>query len=281
MMHFDQTVILIIITTGLLGFNAGMIGSFLVLQRKSLLGDTIAHATFPGLTGMFFFTLNKNPWIILFSATFSALLASYIIYKLQQQTKLKQDTILGIILATSFGIGTVFLSKIQTIPEAYQAGLTKYLLGNASTILWIDLYIIGTICLISTLCIWIFLQQYKILLFDPEYAATCSKIPTAIHHTIILLTTVTIVIGLQTVGVILISALLIAPTCAVKLWTHSYEKLLLASACFGMMCTTTGTLISCNFTHVPTGPTIVIIATSLTLLSLIIKSKMQNKILLS
>ena len=277
MIHFDQTVSLILLTTGILGLNAGMIGSFLVLQRKSLFADTIAHATLPGLTIIFFLTLNKNPWIMLLSGSISALIASCVIYQLQQKTKLKQDTILGVVLATCFGMGTIFLSKIQTIPEAHQAGLTKYLLGNASTILWQDVYMIGIISFISILCVYMFLQQYKMILFDPAYAATCPKMSKMVTYSVILLTTITIVIGLQTVGVILISALLIAPTCAAQLWVNSYEKLLLGSAFFGMISTTTGTLISCNFAHVPTGPTIVIIATSTTLLSLIIKSIIKNK----
>ncbi len=214
---------------------------------------------------------------MLCSATLSALCAAYIIYQLQQKTKLKQDTILGVVLATSFGLGTIFLSKIQTVPDAHQAGLTKYLLGNASTILWQDLYMIALICLLSCSCVWLFLQHYKIILFDPEYAATCAKIPKQISYTIIFLTTLTIVVGLQTVGVILISSLLIAPTCAARVWTNSYEKLLLLSAFFGMCCTTAGTLISCCYSHVPTGPAIVVVATSLTLISLLITPKSHNK----
>ena len=269
MIQFDQTLFLILITTGILGINAGMIGTFLVLSKKSLFGDTIAHATLPGLTGIFFYTMNKNPLLLVCSATISALFASCIIDQLEQKTTLKKDTILGIVLATSFGIGTVFLSKIQMIPDAHQAGLTKYLLGNASTLLHQDLIMIATITLISMLYFFIVCNQYKIMLFDPEFATT-SKIQTQIISCLMfLLTTLTIVIGLQTVGIILISALLIAPACAAQQWSKKFETVIFLAAFFGMLSTTIGTLLSSSMLHVPTGPTIVIVATLITFFSIL------------
>lgn len=272
MIQFDQTLCLILLATGILGMNAGIMGSFLVLQKKSLFGDTIAHATLPGLTGIFFYTLNKNPWILLISGTFSALCAVMIMYQLEQHTTLKRDTILGIILATSFGLGTVFLSKIQTIPDAHQAGLTKYLLGNPSTLLYQDLYMISLITLISCIIVLVCLPHYKTILFDREYAIACNLATRTISGSILLLTTLTIVMGLQTVGVILISALLITPTCAARQWSNNFETVILLAAFFGMLSTTMGTLISCNIAHVPTGPTIVIVATSITLFSMLFAS---------
>lgn len=292
MIQFDQTLLLILVCTGILGITAGMIGTFLILQKKSLFGDTIAHATLPGLTGIFFYSLNKDPIILLCSATFSAIFASLIIDQLEKQTTLKKDTILGIVLATSFGLGTVFLSKIQTIPDAHQAGLTKYLLGNASTLLHQDLYMITIIACIVCCCIFIWLPKYKTMLFDPEYAKSCAIFTRTISGVMLILTTLTIVIGLQTVGVILISALLIAPACAARQWSNHYEFIILLAAFFGMLATTIGTLISCSIVHLPTGPTMVIVASCITLLSILFapqgiitawwkkKNKSQEKYLL-
>jgi manganese/zinc/iron transport system permease protein len=269
MIQFDQTLFLILLTTGILGINAGMIGTFLVLSKKSLFGDTIAHATLPGLTGIFFYTMSKNPCILLISATISALFAAFIIDQLEQKTTLKKDTILGIVLATSFGLGTVFLSKIQTIPDAHQAGLTKYLLGNASTLLHQDLFLILSITLISIMFVLIICNRYKTMLFDAEFAVTNNIATRIISGIMLLLTTLTIVIGLQTVGVILISALLIAPASAARQWSYKFETVIVLAAFFGMLSTTAGTLLSSSMMHVPTGPTIVIVATTLTFFSIL------------
>ncbi|MBP6892326.1 metal ABC transporter permease [Candidatus Babeliales bacterium] len=269
MIQFDQTLFLILLTTGILGINAGMIGTFLVLSKKSLFGDTIAHATLPGLTGIFFYTMSKNPLILICSATISALFAAVCIDQLEHKTTLKKDTILGIILATSFGLGTVFLSKIQTIPDAHQAGLTKYLLGNASTLLHQDLIMISITTLFFLFFIFNVYKQYKILLFDSEFAATSNIATRTISYLMLLLTTLTIVIGLQTVGIILISALLIAPAIAARQWSHTFETIIFLSAFFGMISTTAGTLISSSMMYVPTGPTIVIVATMITFFSIL------------
>ncbi len=85
----------------------------------------------------------------------------------------------------------------------------------------------------------------------------------------LLLTTLTIVIGLQTVGVILISALLIAPASAARQWSYKFETVIVLAAFFGMLSTTAGTLLSSSMMHVPTGPTIVIVATTLTFFSIL------------
>lgn len=270
MITFDQTVISIFIGTGIFGINAGILGTFLVLQKKSLMSDAIAHATLPGLTIIFFIMMNKNPWLLLLGGTLSALIACACLYYLEKHTNLKKDAQLGIILATSFGLGTVMLSKIQTLPDAHQAGLTKYLLGNASTILQSEIIMIGMITLLTIICLLLIFKPYKIMLFDPEYSATI-EIPTRIiSTTILIITTLNIVVGLQTMGVILISALFIAPACAAAQWTNRYTTMIILAMTCSLFSTTAGTLISSALPHVPTGPTIAIIASCITLLSILI-----------
>lgn len=269
MIQFDQTLGLIVLATAILGINAGMIGTFLISEKKSLFGDTISHATLPGLTAIFFYTLSKNPFVLLIAATSSAIFAAMIIDHLEKNSTLKKDTILGIVLATSFGIGTIFLSKIQTIPDAHQAGLTKYLLGNASTLLYQDLAMISGVTTFSILFIFMISKPYKIILFDHEFAKTTVIATTIIKKSILVLTTLTIVTGLQTVGVILMSALLIAPASAARQWSNNFEKVTILSSFFGMFSCITGTIISSCIAHAPTGPIIVIVATLITFFSML------------
>jgi manganese/zinc/iron transport system permease protein len=278
MMQFDHTLCLILASTALLGINAGLLGIFLVLQRKSLFADTISHATLPGITGLFLYTQSKNSLVLMCGALISAILASLLIDYLQQTTKLKKETILGIVLSTSFGIGTIFLSKIQTMANAHQAGLTRYLLGNASTMLYQDLYTIAIITTLTILCILLCYKPYQTMLFDPEFAHTHHLCHPYLARVFLILTTLTIVIGLQSVGVILITALLITPACAALLCTHSYTRCLMLSAFFGFFATSSGTLIASYHNRIPTGPVIVVIACLITLFCLLATSTTFLKI---
>jgi manganese/zinc/iron transport system permease protein len=203
------------------------------------------------------------------SATSSAIVAAMIIDQLEKNSTLKKDTILGVVLATSFGLGTIFLSKIQTIPDAHQAGLTKYLLGNASTLLHQDLAIISMVTALSILFMFATCKQYKTILFDHEFAKTTPLATRTIKNIVLVLTTLTIVIGLQTVGVILMSALLIAPASAARQWSNNFEKVTILSSVFAMLACVTGTIASSCLPHTPTGPIIVIIASGITFFSIL------------
>lgn len=269
MIHFDITILLICCGTGILGGLAGVVGSWLFLQRKSLFGDTIAHATLPGLTGIFLLTQIKHSGLLLLGGLCSALLATYAIHVIQQNSTLKKDTILGVILASSFGLGTIFLSKIQTMPNAHQAGLTKYLLGNPATMLFGDLIMIIAATLL-TLCITIrYIKPYTIILFDTSYATTIGIEHNNISWIMLTAITITIVFGLQAIGIILMSALLINPAAAAYQWTKKFNNMMLLSALFGSFSTIIGTLVSCSVAHLPTGPVIVIIATIITCISML------------
>ncbi|OGB86556.1 hypothetical protein A3J41_02360, partial [candidate division TM6 bacterium RIFCSPHIGHO2_12_FULL_38_8] len=154
-------------------------------------------------------------------------------------------------------------------PDAHQAGLTKYLLGNAATILHQDFYMICLITFVSICSILLFFKKYQIILFDFEYAQSCNHTTRMISNIVLVLTTTTIMIGLQTVGVILISALLIAPATAARQWSHNFTTIIFLAAFFGLLSTTLGTLISSSMPHLPTGPTIVMIACFFTFFSLL------------
>ncbi|MBP7854399.1 metal ABC transporter permease [Candidatus Babeliales bacterium] len=268
MIFYDPTILFIIMTIGMLGICSGILGSFLFLQRKSLLADTIAHATLPGITGFCLATHTKNCWFLIFAGTASAIIATYVIHFIKQKTLLKNDTIFGIVLSTALGLGTIFLSKIQKIADAHQTGLCKYLIGNTTTLLFQDFY---QICIVTTAVFFLiifFFRHLQIMLFDPENSILQQRIYVILYHCITLLTTITIVIGLQAVGIILISALLIIPACIAKLWCTSLQSFITTTTIIGLFCTSTGTIVSSKIDHVPTGPAIIAIAAILLCISL-------------
>jgi manganese/zinc/iron transport system permease protein len=183
-------------------------------------------------------------------------------------SRLPSDSALGIVLSVFFGAGLVLLTWVQQMPTAAQAGLDTFLFGQAATMLAEDVVVIaalGTLCLAAVALFW---KEFKLLSFDPEYGATQGlSIPTID----ILLTTflvIAIVIGLQTVGVVLMSALVIAPAAAARQWTNSLGVMVILAGVFGAVSGVTGAVISSAVEHLPTGPTIVLAATVLVLISM-------------
>jgi manganese/zinc/iron transport system permease protein len=269
MILLDYTTI-ILLTSGIFGATAGVIGSWLFLEKKSLFCDTIAHATFPGITLAFLLTHSKNSALLMITATISCLFVAYLINQLQQNTTLKKDTILGIMLATSFGIGSMLLSKIQQQNIINSGLITKYFLGNPATIMHQDCLVILLISTVSLLAVFIYRRQYSSMLFDPIFSKSV-HIPTQFISSIMLLViTLTIIAGLQIVGIILMSSLLINPAAAAYQWTKNLTKMLYLSALLGFIETATGIYLSSIFYHVPPGAVIIVIATIVTFVSMLL-----------
>ena len=260
---------MILLATGLFGAVTGIIGSWLFLAQKSLFVDTIAHATFPGITFIFLLTHNKNSITFMLAAMASCLLAAYLVRNLQQNTTLKKDTILGIILAASFGIGSMLLSKIQQLNIINSGLITKYFLGNATTIMQQDCLII---IIMSILCLGItivYKRLYSSIIFDPIFSKSV-HIPTQYISSIMLVViTLTIITGLQIVGIILMSSLLINPAAAAYQWTKNLTTMMIIAGFFGLIETVIGIYLSSRLYHVPPGPIIIIIATIVTLVSIV------------
>ena len=260
----------ILLGTTLVGITTGIVGCFTLLNKQSLLGDTIAHATLPGLTGMFLIMLQKQYALLLCGAATTGLLGAVLVQHITHTTKLKKDAALGIVLSTFFGIGIIFLTMIQKLPTAHQAGIDKFLFGQAATLLNSDIILLSIIsCAVIGAIIFAW-KELKIISFDPAYAQTIGLPVQKINRLLLMLIVLTVIVGLQTIGLILMSSFLIAPAAAARQWTCKLHVMIFLSIFFSLIATTTGTIISCNYAHIPTGPTIVIIATMITLISIII-----------
>jgi len=260
----------ILIGTTLVGITTGIIGCFTLLNKQSLLGDTIAHATLPGLTGMFLIILQKSYPLLLLGAAITGFLGAWAVQYITQHTHLKKDAALGIVLSTFFGIGIMFLTIIQKLPTAHQAGIDKFLFGSAATLLYSDIIILSIVSGIVISTILVFWKELKTITFDPLFAQTINVPVKKIQTLLLCLVVLTIIIGLQTVGLILMSSFLIAPAAAARQWTKSLPSMIFLSISFSLIATTSGTYISYQYSHIPTGPIIVIIATIITLVSIII-----------
>ncbi len=265
----DYTLRTITLGTAILGAVTGMLGSFAVLRKQSLLGDAISHAALPGIAIAFLLTGAKNSNVLLLGALVSGLIGTFWIRGIIKKTHLKSDTALGLILSLFFGFGMLLLTFIQKQPNANQAGLDKYLFGQAATLLESDVWmmaIVTGICLFVLLLFW---KEFKILLFDADYTKTLGFNTKAIDILITSFIVLAIVLGLQTVGVVLMSAMLLAPAAAARQWTNSLSVMVFLAAIFGAFSGVFGTAISASQNNLSTGPVIVIVASVFVLFSFV------------
>jgi len=265
----DYTLRTITLGTAILGAVTGMLGSFAVLRKQSLLGDAISHAALPGIAIAFLLTGAKDSNTLLLGALVSGLLGTFWIRGIISKTHLKSDTALGLILSLFFGFGMLLLTFIQKQPNANQAGLDKYLFGQAATLLESDVWlmaIVTGVCLIVLLLFW---KEFKILLFDVDYTKTLGFNTKFIDILITSFIVLAIVLGLQTVGVVLMSAMLLAPAAAARQWTNSLSMMVFLAAIFGAFSGVFGTAISASQNNLSTGPIIVIVASIFVLVSFI------------
>ena len=259
--RFDYTFMIVAIGASLLGAVSGALGTYAVLRRQSLLGDAISHAALPGIAIAFLLTGSKTPLILVLGAAIAGWLGTLLIMSIVGMTRIKYDSALGIVLSTFFGFGLVLHTLIQRTGNANQAGLDTFLFGQAATILERDVFTIGILGGIAILITLIFWKELKLLVFDEGFAASLGFSTRALDILLTSLLVIAIVLGLQAVGAVLMSAMLVAPAVAARQWTDRLSVMMLLAAFFGTLAGVSGTIISSSASRIPTGPTIVLCAT--------------------
>lgn len=270
----NHTFQIVALGTGILGLLSGVMGVFLTLRKQSLLGDALGHAALPGIVIAFLIIQDKNMLVLLLGASLSGLLATALInWMTGRQSVIKQDSALALVLSSFFGLGTALLSYSQKIPNAAQAGLETFIFGQASGMLKKDVYLIIVTSVLVLMLIVLFWKEFKLITFDADFARTLPGPYGLLTRLLSLLIVVTIVLGLESVGVVLISALLVNPAIAARQWSHRMKTVVLLSGLFGLFSGIIGTLISSAGSQIPTGATIVVVATSITLFSILFAPK--------
>jgi manganese/zinc/iron transport system permease protein len=267
LLMFDHTLRIISMGTALMGAVCGILGSFAVLRKQSLLGDAVSHASLPGIAIAFMITGSKEPFVLFTGALVSGLIATLWISGITSKTHLKSDTALGIILSVFFGFGMLLLTIIQKQPNANQAGLDKFLFGQAAALMIRDVYLLGISGGLSLIVVLVFYKEFKILSFDPQYAKTLGFNINMLDVLLTALIVIGIILGLQTVGVVLMSAMLLAPAAAARQWTDKLGTMILLASLFGAFAGVAGTAVSASLEKMSTGPVIVLIVFSLVVFS--------------
>jgi manganese/zinc/iron transport system permease protein len=245
------------------------VGTFTYLRKRALIGDVISHSVLPGVAISFMLTGVKNPVYFLIGAVLSGLLSIWIVDYVQAKSKLKPDTILALTLSVFFGVGIVLLTKIQHSGNAAQSGLDSFLFGKAASMSMTDVKLFTTIALINLLCIFVFLRGFSLISFDENYAMGVGFNVRFLKSFLAILTVVTVAIGVQAVGVVLMAALLLTPAAGARFLTNSIKRMLLYSGILGLASGILGVFISYSGTGMPTGPWIVVVLSLFTLVAIL------------
>lgn len=265
----DFTVRNVMLGAMFLGISSGVLGSFAVLRKQSLLGDMLSHAALPGICLGFLIVGSRQLVPLLAGALISGTIAALFMLLLTQRSRLKTDAAIGSALSFFFAIGIVLLTYIQAKPNANQAGLTAFLFGQAAAIVPSDLWILGSISLLSVLGIVLFWKEFKLVTFDGAFANTLGLPSTVLEVILTCMVALAVVMGLQFVGVVLMAAMIIAPAVAARQWTEKLEVMVILAAAFGALSGVAGALISALARGLATGPVIVLCVSLVVLLSLL------------
>lgn len=274
-MAFFATInsVYVLIGSLLLGASCGVLGVFAVLRKQGLLGDTLAHASLPGIAIAFLIMKTKFLPGLLFGALISALIAAGFLHLLVSRTKIKMDSGMASILSVFFGGGVLILTYIQNLPISAQAGLDSFLFGQAAALLLDDIvWMAGTFIVIFCL-VALFWKELKIFTFDSEFALVLGFKKFLLEILFMTIFVLSILMSLQAVGVVLTAALFITPAVSALLWTNSLLPAVVLSSFFGMISGASGALISANVARMPTGPVIVLAATAIFIVSFLFAPK--------
>jgi len=270
----DYNTRVVVTGTALLGAAAGAAGTFLMLRKRALLGDAVAHATLPGVMLMYMVLTSLGmdarslPYLLTGAAVFGTLGMLSVVF-IRRYSRLKDDTALGIVLSVFFGFGICLLVMAGRMKGGEAAGLTSFIYGKTASMLLIDAVLIGGTALLILSVIAAFYKELKLLCFDEDFAASIGLPVLWLDVLLMSLVVGATVIGLQAVGLVLVVAMLVIPPAAARCWTHDLRRLLVAASLIGAVSGLVGSALSAFAANFPAGAIIVLVAAFVFLVSLL------------
>ena len=250
-----------------LGVVAGVVGTFAVLRQRSLVGDALAHAALPGVCAAFLLTGAKDPAALLAGAAAAGVVAAVLIVGAERTGRLRPDAAIGVVLSSLFSLGIVLLTAISNRNDADQAGLERYLFGQAAGLSERDVEVTLLLGLAALIVVAVGFRAFKTTLFDPTFAGATGLRVQLVELAMTGLLVIAVVVGLRMVGAILMVAMLIVPPVAARQLTNRLAVLVPLAGVIGAGVGVTGALMSAR-TQVPTGPVIVLVGFAVVLTAL-------------
>lgn len=252
------------------GFAAGVVGSLALLRKRPLVGDAAAHATLAGVAGGFLVAGRRDLPTLLAGAFVAALAALGALVLIRRFTRTRDDAATGIVIGVSFGLGIVLVSGLPRWGVPGSAGLEQFLLGHAAAITARDAVVLAGVSLAAVLVVAATLKEITLVAFDAAFAQAGGWPVALIDGLVAALVAAMIVAGLPAVGAVLVTALVVIPPVAARLWTDRVVTMLMLAGMFGLVAAVGGTLVSATRPGLATGPLVVLAAAAIFAVSLLV-----------
>lgn len=260
--HFLQNALITALVIGIVG---GAVGCFIILRGMSLMGDAISHAVLPGVAISFILGINFFIGAIVFG-----LLASTIITYIKSNSIIKSDTAIGITFSSFLALGIILIGVANSSTDLFHI-----LFGNILAVQDSDMWITIAVALLVLTTITIFFRPLLLTSFDPILAKSIGVKVTFYHYLLMVILTLVAVTAMQSVGTILIVALLITPAATAYLYANSLKTMILLSSGFGALASVLGLFIGYSF-NIAAGSSIVLTSALLFLISFFIVPKQSG-----
>jgi len=247
----------------IVGIVCAVLGAYIVLRGMALFGHALAHAILPGVALSYLLGGSNQSW--LFVGGLAAGILTALGIGAISKSGVKEDTATGVIFSGMFALGIALISTVRS----YTVDLTHFLFGDVLGVSSTDLWLIAIFGGLVVLTILAFYKELLVLSFDPVLAKTLRLPAVFLNNLLLLLMAVAIVLSLQTVGIALMSAMLVTPAAAAYLLTKRLPVMITLSAAIGALSSITGLYLS-YYINVASGPAIVLVCTLFFLLAFVI-----------
>ncbi len=241
-----------LLTSIMVGIICGVIGCFIILRGMALMGDAISHAVLPGVAISYMLGIN-----FFFGAVFTGILTAIAIGFVSQNSRIKHDTSIGIMFTAMFAAGIIIITMLKSSTDLYHI-----LFGNVLAVRASDMWITLIIGLIVLTAVYLFYKELLVTSFDETMGAAYGLPVRLIHYFLMTLLTMVTVASLQTVGIILVVAMLITPAATAYLLSERLWLMIFISAGIGVISSVVGLYFSFTY-NLASGATIVISATAI------------------
>jgi manganese/zinc/iron transport system permease protein len=259
----------------LLGVAAGTVGTFALLRGRALVADAVGHAALPGvaLAALVVAMVGGDPRALpplLAGAAIAGLLGVLAVQALARTRRIREDAAIAIVLSSFYAAGVALMSWLQTLPGAAQAGLSKFILGQAAAMRAEDALIGAAVAAISLMVVLVAFQRLRAVAFDMDFARVQGLRTDRADLLLLGLIVLVCVSGLQAVGLILVVALLVLPAATARLLSHRLPRMLAIAAVTGGISGAVGAYLSALRPEVPTGAAVVLVAAAFFTLALLL-----------
>lgn len=263
----DPNTRFVVLGVMLMSIGTSVLGCFTFLRKKALIGDAIAHAVLPGVCLAFILSGEKNPIILILGAFATGWLSVLSVDFIKKNSRLKEDSAIGLVLSVFFGVGILLLTYIQHSGNAAQSGLDSFIFGKAASLVSTDVYIFGSLAVLLIVVVFFLYKEFTLISFDEHFAVSIGFPVKWLEVILTTLTVLAVVIGIQAIGVVLMAAMLITPAAAARFWTNKLPLMILLASLFAVIAGVGGAYVSYNTSGMPTGPWIVMFISLMAILS--------------